>query len=152
MLSFEASLLDPVEVHATLRTMYWCINIPLEIARRSIANSIVAAVYDTNVPSAYNSTPGRLAAFARIISDRATFAYLCDVFVVEEPVSYRGRGLSVWMVEALRAHPELQGLRRWSLLTRDAHTLYERFGFGNLDEPKRYMEVSVPRIYERLGG
>jgi GNAT superfamily N-acetyltransferase len=75
--------------------------------------------------------------FARVITDRATFAYVADVFVLPE---HRGQGLGVWLMETIVAHPELQGLRRWLLATRDAHGLYERFGWGPVSEPDRWME------------
>ena len=83
--------------------------------------------------------------FARVISDFATFAYLGDVFVIEE---YRGQGLSKWLMETIVIYPELQGLRRWLLATRDAHGLYEQFGFGPLRFPERWMELPAPNAYE----
>jgi GNAT superfamily N-acetyltransferase len=82
--------------------------------------------------------------FARVITDRATFAYLGDVFVLDE---YRGRGLAGWMLEVIQAHPELQGLRRWVLLTRDAHALYARAGWAPLAAPDRYMERWFKGVY-----
>jgi GNAT superfamily N-acetyltransferase len=84
--------------------------------------------------------------FARVISDHATYAYLADVFILEE---FRGRGLGTWLIECIMAHPELQNLRRWALLTRDAHRLYEKFGFAAPKKPERHMELSNPDIYER---
>ena len=83
--------------------------------------------------------------FARVITDFATIAYLGDVFVVDE---YRGRGLSKWMMECITQHPALQGLRRWILLTRDAHGLYRQFGFTPIAAPDRYMELHNPKVYE----
>jgi GNAT superfamily N-acetyltransferase len=85
-------------------------------------------------------------AFARAVTDRATYAYLADVYVLE---AYRGRGLSKWMMEVLTAHPDLQGLRRWSLMTKDAHGLYARFGFTPLKHPDRSMERTHPGVYAR---
>ncbi|MFN7629184.1 MAG: GNAT family N-acetyltransferase [Pirellula sp.] len=82
--------------------------------------------------------------FARVITDRATFAYLCDVYVLPE---YRGRGLARWLMEVVVAHPDLQGLRRFVLVTRDAHGLYEKFGFKPLARPEGYMELHRPNIY-----
>jgi GNAT superfamily N-acetyltransferase len=81
-----------------------------------------------------------------VVSDRATFAYLADVFVVE---SYRGRGLGRWLVSCVLEHPELQGLRRWMLATRDAHGLYARHGFAPLRRPEWFMEINDPDIYQR---
>ncbi len=82
--------------------------------------------------------------FARVVSDQATFAYVGDVFVLEE---FRGRGLSKWLMEAIISHPDLQGLRRWVLATRDAHGLYEKFGFHELKFPERWMERPAPDAY-----
>lgn len=83
--------------------------------------------------------------FARVVSDFATVAYLGDVFVLE---AHRGRGLGKWMMECITQHPALQGLRRWILLTRDAHELYSRFGFTSVNAPDRYMELYRPDVYE----
>jgi GNAT superfamily N-acetyltransferase len=83
--------------------------------------------------------------FARVVSDFATVAYLGDVFVLE---SYRGSGLSKWMMECITQHPALQGLRRWILLTQDAHGLYKQFGFTPVAAPERYMELHNPNVYE----
>ena len=81
---------------------------------------------------------------ARVVTDRATYAWLCDVYVLEE---YRGQGLAVWLMECVCARPDLQGLRRFSLATRDAHELYRKFGFEDLDDPSKHMEIFRPRIY-----
>ena len=89
---------------------------------------------------------GAQAGFSRIISDRATVAYLGDVFVLEP---HRGRGLSKWMMDCIIGHPDLQGLRRWILLTRDAHGLYQQFGFTPLAKPDRWMELWAPDVYKR---
>ncbi len=86
--------------------------------------------------------------FARVVTDYATFAYLCDVFVIEE---YRGRGLSKWLMETVLAHPELQNLRRWLLATRDAHGLYQQFGFTALDAPSVFMQRHAPDVYVSAG-
>lgn len=87
--------------------------------------------------------------FARVITDRATFAYLADVFVLED---FRGRGLAKWLMECIVAHQELQGLRRWCLVTRDAHGLYQQFGFKPLAAPERWMELHDPGTYARSAG
>lgn len=132
----DPSRIDLKAVHAFLTTSYWAAGIPLETVERSIRNSLCFGVYHGN----------RQLGFARVITDRATFAYLGDVFVLPE---YRGQGLSKWMMECIVAHPDLQGLRRWSLLTRDAHDLYSQFGFTELKSPQRWMERHNPEIYAR---
>ena len=107
--------------------------------RRSIEHSLCFGVYEG----------GAQVGFARVVSDRATFAYLCDVFVIE---SRRGRGLGKLLLETIVAHPELQGLRRWLLATRDAHGLYRRFGFTELACPEIFMERHDPDVYARQDG
>jgi GNAT superfamily N-acetyltransferase len=89
----------------------------------------------------------QLVGFARIISDRATFAYLADVFILP---SHRGRGLSLWLMECIVSHPDLQGLRRWMLATQDAHRLYAKFGFTPLKSPESWMEIHRPDVYARI--
>lgn len=109
---------------------YWCRGIPRETFERSVANSMALGVYD--------EAAGTQVGLARVISDCATYAYLCDVFIHED---YRGRGLSRTLVAHILAHSRLQGLRRFALITRDAHGVYEPFGFANMQAPTRYMEV-----------
>jgi len=104
---------------------------------RSIAHSLNFGVYST--------TEGQVG-FARVITDRATFAYLADVFVIE---AHRSKGLSKLLMQAIMAHPELQGLRRWLLATWDAHGLYAQFGFKPLEKPERIMERVDPDVYMR---
>lgn len=118
---------------------YWSRDIPREVVERAVRNSIVFGLYDR----------GEQVGFARVTTDRATFAYLADVFVLEE---YRGRGLSVWLVQTIAAHPELQGLRRWLLATRDAHGLYEKIGFTPLSDPGLFMERFDPGVYSSPHG
>lgn len=141
LLSTDPGLMDAREVHAFLTQSYWAPEIPLEVVRRSIEGSLCFAVHDTA------GAPARLAGFARVITDRATFAYLADVFVTEP---YRGRGLSTWMMERILAHPDLHGLRRFCLLTRDAHALYARYGFAPMPDPTRYMEINDRGVYQRM--
>jgi GNAT superfamily N-acetyltransferase len=117
-------------VHGFLSGSYWARNIPRAVVERSIENSLCFGVYETSVPE-------KQVGFARVITDFATFAYLADVFVVEEA---RGKGLAQWLMEAIDGHPELQGLRRWMLVTRDAHGLYEKFGFVQVATPADHME------------
>jgi GNAT superfamily N-acetyltransferase len=123
----DKARLDVAMIHRFLRESYWASGIPREIVERSIANSLCFGIY----------VEGQQAGFARIISDHATFAYVADVFVLE---AFRGRGLSKRLMDAIVGHPTLQGLRRWSLATRDAHGLYARYGFTPLASPDRYME------------
>jgi GNAT superfamily N-acetyltransferase len=127
--------LDLDVIHGFLWNSYWAAGIPREVVERSIRGSLCFGLYRES---------GGQIGFARVITDRATFAHLADVFV-REP--WRGRGLSKWLLETILAHPELQGLRRFSLGTKDAHTLYARFGFMALEEPSRWMEILRPDVY-----
>lgn len=113
---------------------YWARERTLEQTRTAIENSMCFGVFDGE----------RQVAFARVVSDKATFAYVGDVFVVEE---YRGRGISKLLMRYIVEHPELQGLRRWVLATRDAHGLYEQFEFAPLRHPERWMEKTAPNAY-----
>lgn len=88
-----------------------------------------------------------LIGFARAVTDYSTFAYVADVFVLE---AYRGKGLSKWLMQTMVTHPQLQGLRRWALATRDAHGLYEKVGFKLLAKPERWMEIHFPDIYKNI--
>ena len=135
-ISADLARIDVEAAHAFLAGTYWAKDIPVEVVRRAIANSLcVAAFHD-----------GRQVAFARVVTDRATFAYLAEVYVLE---SHRGASLSRHLLDALFAHPELRGLRRWMLVTRDAHGLYEKFGFTALAHPDRVMQRHDPGIYLR---
>ena len=137
-ISTDTSLLDIEMVHNYLSLeSYWAKDIPIDIVKRSIANSLCFGLYGE----------GRQVGFARVISDRATFAYLGDVFIVQE---HRGKGLSTWLLQTIHQHPDLQGLRRWMLGTRDAHGLYEKFGWTILDEDtrKRFMQKHNKNIYQ----
>lgn len=128
--------LDLDVIHGFLRTSYWAKDIPRDVVQRSIDHSLCFGVYIAD----------QQVGFARVISDYTTFAYLADVFVLE---AYRGRGLSKHLMDAIVNHPELQGLRRWSLATRDAHGLYARYGFTPLADPARFMERHDPDAYKR---
>ena len=132
----DPSKIDRHLVHGFLAGSYWSKGIPREVFERSIANAICFSVYDGDAQ----------VGFARVVTDRATFAYLADVFVLE---THRGRGLSKLLMETIVAHPELQGLRRWVLATRDAHGLYARYGFTPLHQPDRFMERWNPQVYQR---
>src|SRR5277367_1313379 len=124
-ISTDRARLDLDVIHSFLTESYWAKGIPRETVARSIENSLCVGVY----------ADGKQVGFARVISDFATYAYLGDVFILEE---YRGRGLGKWLMECIMQHPKLQGLRRWTLLTRDAHRLYAGFGFTPLMAPERY--------------
>lgn len=137
VLSTDPERLDLDVIHSFLTECYWAQGIPRETVARSIENSLCFGVYAN----------GRQVAFARVISDFATYAYIGDVFVLD---AYRGRGLSKWMMRAITRHPQLQGLRRWTLLTRDAHKLYSQFGFVPLKSPGRYMEMHNPEVYSKV--
>ena len=117
---------------------YWAQGIPRDVVERSILNSICFGLY----------TDGEQIGFARVVSDKATFAYLADVFVLPE---HRGKGLSKWLMKTIHAHPELQNLRRWWLGTKDAHGLYEQFGWTRIndDVAKRFMQKHNPDVYKK---
>lgn len=120
-------------IHATLAATYWSPGVPRDVVARGCANALCAIARDGS---------GAVAGFARVISDRASFAWLCDVFVLPHA---QGRGVARGLVRALRAHPELQGLRRWLLATRDAHGVYAPLGFAPLAAPERWMEIFTLR-------
>jgi N-acetylglutamate synthase-like GNAT family acetyltransferase len=127
--------LDIETIHHFLRESYWAKGIPRSIVEKAINNSLCFGLYHNSIQIG----------FGRAVSDRATFAYLADVFVLP---AYRGRGLGKWLVSCVLAHPELQGLRRWLLATLDAHGLYESNGFSALQKPERFMEINDPDIYQ----
>lgn len=134
-ISTDSSRLDLGLIHRFLvEESYWARERTLEQTKTAIENSICFGVYDGE----------RQVAFARVVSDKATFAYVGDVFVVED---YRGRGISKMLMQYIVEHPELQGLRRWVLATRDAHGLYEQFEFAPLRHPERWMEKTAPNAY-----
>jgi GNAT superfamily N-acetyltransferase len=137
LLSTDPERLDVDVIHGFLTNCYWAKGISREVVAQSIERSLCFGVYD--------GTDAQVG-FARVVSDFATVAYLGDVFVLE---SHRGRGLSKWMMECVMQHPALQGLRRWILLTRDAHGLYAQFGFTPVKAPERYMELHRPDVYEK---
>jgi GNAT superfamily N-acetyltransferase len=135
MISTDRQRLDLDAVLAALHRTYWAAGMPREVLERAIANSVCFGVYHQD----------RLVGFGRVVSDLATYAYLTDIVIDE---AYRGRGLGYWLVECILAHPELQGLRRISLLTSGAQELYARFGFTSPTpaEPT-YMEIAFPQVY-----
>jgi GNAT superfamily N-acetyltransferase len=135
-ISSDPARLDLDLLHGWLTQSYWSPGIPRSTLARAIEHSICFGAY----------VGGRQVGFARVITDRATFGYLADVFVLEP---WRGRGLSRRLVEAVKAHPDLQGLRRFMLATRDAHGLYRKFGFGAPASPGSLMEILDPDVYRR---
>lgn len=138
--SDDPELVDRGIVHDFLRRSYWAQNIPRETVERSLDNAIVLGLYERNGGDL------RMIGMARAISDYATFAYLCDVFVLEE---WQRRGLGQWLVKGLLDHPRLQGLRRWMLATHDAHGVYAKLGFKPVADPSTLMTIHDPGIYKR---
>ncbi len=134
-ISSDPGRLDVDVIHAFLTRSYWAEGIPRQAVEKCIAGSICFGVY---------GDAGQVG-FARVVTDRATFGYLADVFILDE---FRGRGLSKRLMNAVMAHPDLQGLRRLTLVTRDAHSLYERYGFKPLAHPERHMEIHRSDIYQ----
>jgi GNAT superfamily N-acetyltransferase len=124
-------------VHAFLKAAYWSEGIPRPLLERACANSLCFSLLDVG---------GRQVGFARVITDSATYAYLCDVFVLPER---RGQGLGSWLMECVMAHPRLAGLRRFSLVTRDAHALYRPLGFTPLANPSGHLEIARPGLYRQ---
>ncbi len=137
--SMNPARFDVDMIHRFLTCCYWAEDIPRGIVRRSIENAVCFGVFDGD----------NQVGFARVITDRATYAYIGDVFILEP---HRGRGLSKLLMRTIMAHPELQGLRRWSLVTNDAHGLYQQFGFTPLARPQRYMEIVNPAVYKDMRG
>lgn len=128
--------MDLSVIHGFISQSYWASNIPLSTLQRAIENSLCFGVFG---PS------GEQVGFARMITDKATFAYLSDVFILEE---HRGKGLSKRLVQEIVSHPQLQGLRRMVLATLDAHGLYEQYGFKALANPQTFMEIWNPDVYK----
>ncbi|MBI4853357.1 MAG: GNAT family N-acetyltransferase [Acidobacteria bacterium] len=135
LISTDNSSLDLSVIHSFLTNSYWASGIPIDIVKKSIENSLCFGLYNQ----------GNQVGFARVISDYATFAYLADVFILP---SERGKGLSKWLMETIKTHPKLQGLRRWMLATRDAHGLYKQFGFEPIANPERLMAILNSNVYE----
>lgn len=129
-----AESVDLDAVHAFLTTSYWAAGISRELVARAVAGSLPFSLFHGV----------EQVGFARAITDRATYAYLADVYVLE---AHRGRELGKWLIATVLAHPDLQGLRRFGLVTRDAQGLYAQFGFRPLATPERHMEISRPGLY-----
>ena len=137
VISDDPARLDIAAIHAYLARSYWATGVPRDIVERSVRNSLCIGLYDA---------AGAQVGLARVVSDFATFAWLCDVYVLE---AHRGRGLSKALMRAVVAHPRLQCVRRITLGTRDAHGLYAQFGFTPLAKPENQMEKRQPQPWQR---
>lgn len=135
VISDRSERLDVEAIHSYLTRSYWSEGIPLETVKRAVAASLCIGAY---------TAAGTQVGLVRAISDYATFAYLCDVYILEE---HRRLGLAKAMLSFARRHPKLQGLRSWNLRTRDAHKLYETLGFKTVDNPESYMVLRFPDVY-----
>ena len=136
IISTDPARLDLDAIADMLTRAYWAVGRPRERTERAISNSLVFGLYDGE----------KQIGLARVVSDYAVFAYLCDVFIHEE---YRAHGLGKWLIETVMSHPDLQGLRRWTLATRDAHGLYRQFGWDTMQNPEKWMEILCPFPGER---
>ncbi|WP_136666658.1 GNAT family N-acetyltransferase [Flavobacterium sp. H122] len=137
LISTDKSKLDLDSIHDFLSTKaYWSLNIPKEKVHTAIQNSLCFGVYQNE----------KQIGFARVITDFSTIAYLGDVYILEE---YRGQGLSKWLIETIMNYENLQGLRRWILLTGDAHELYRRFGWTDIADPAKWMELHDKNVYSK---
>jgi GNAT superfamily N-acetyltransferase len=130
--------MDIVVIHQFISQSYWAKGIPIATMQKAIEGSFCFGVFHGE----------RQVGFARVVTDKATFAYLADVFIIEE---YRGKGLSKWLMEIIIGQPELQGLRRFLLATRDAHGLYRQFGFKDMVSAENLMQIHNPDIYKMEG-
>lgn len=140
LISDDPARLDAVAIHAYLTRSYWSEQIPLATVQRALANSLGIGAYEAG---------GAQVGLTRFISDFATFCYVCDVYVLED---HRGHGLAKAMLALAEQHPKLAGLRRWNLVTRDAHGLYAPFGFTAVTHPESYMERLDREVYKRIAG
>jgi GNAT superfamily N-acetyltransferase len=152
IVSTDKSWLDRDAIHAFLSTCYWSPGIARERVERAIEHSLCWGVYDTATPRASSGSGGgggggafAQVGFARVVTDRASFAYLCDVFVLE---SHRGSGVGKLLMKTIMAEPAIRGVRCFCLKTRDAHGLYKQFGFAPMPDPSRYMEILDRETYK----
>ncbi|PKN97175.1 MAG: GNAT family N-acetyltransferase [Chloroflexi bacterium HGW-Chloroflexi-5] len=133
----DKSKMDLATIHRFLsEESYWCKNVPVKRVKKAMDHSLNFGVFHGD----------RQVGYARVISDFSSVAYLGDVFILKE---FRGQGLSKWMMETIISHPELQGLRRWILLTADAHELYRKYGWTNIKNPEKWMEKHDPDAYKK---
>lgn len=137
LLSTDKSKLDLTSIHDYLSNRsYWAKGVPFDVVKKAAENSICFGIYEN----------GKQIGYARVITDMATIAYIGDVYIHED---YRRIGLSKWLMECIMKHPELQSLRRWILLTKDAHGLYHKYGFKEPEDFSLYMELKNPDVYKR---
>ncbi len=136
VISTDKSKLNLDVIHGYLVDCYWAKGIPRDIVARSLEHSLCFGIY----------LGKEQVGFSRVISDYATFMYIGDVFVLE---AHRGKGLSIAMMDMIVNHPDLQGIRTWTLLTKDAHGLYQKFDFDNHENPTRFMIRKVPNPYPK---
>ena len=134
----DVAAMDLDAIHAYLTRSYWSEGISKELVSRAMTGSLCFGLLEG----------GRQVGFARVVTDRATYAYLCDVYVLD---SHRKRGIGHWMLEAIDIHPDLQNLRRWGLVTKDAHSLYTAHGYAPLANPEHYLERVYRDVYVRGG-
>jgi GNAT superfamily N-acetyltransferase len=134
VISTDPWRLDLAVIHRFLSSSYWAEGISIELIKRSIEGSLNFGVFHQ----------GQQVGFARVVTDKATFAWLGDVFILE---THRGRGVALWLMKTIVAHPDLQGLRRFLLATRDAEALYAQVGFKPLAHPERFLEIHKPGLY-----
>jgi N-acetylglutamate synthase-like GNAT family acetyltransferase len=127
-ISTDPARLDMDAIVEMLQRAYWATGRPRERTERAFRNSLVFGVYDSN----------KQIGMARVVTDYSIFAYLCDVFIQED---YRARGLGKWLMQSIMNHPDLVDMRRWLLVTSDAHGLYRQFGFSTLEDPGRWMQI-----------
>jgi GNAT superfamily N-acetyltransferase len=147
LISTDPTKLDLHLIHEFLSEhSYWARGIPRDVVARSISHSLCFGAYALG--NGQPDSDWHQVGFARVATDKATFAYLADVFVLPE---HRGQGLSKRLMEAVLGHPDLQGLRRWMLATADAHELYRRFGFTALSQPGNFMQLHNPDVYKING-
>jgi GNAT superfamily N-acetyltransferase len=132
----DKSKLDIPFIHQFLTSSYWAMGISQEIVQRCVDGAVCFGVFHED----------QQIGFARVVTDKASFGYLADVFIDE---AWRGKGLSKWLMEVIIQHPDLQGFRRFLLATRDAHGLYRQFGFTDLNNPERWMQIHHPDVYKK---
>ncbi|OBT12118.1 GNAT family acetyltransferase [Vibrio sp. UCD-FRSSP16_10] len=137
-ISTNPNELDFEFIYQFISESYWAKGIPKQTLHKALSNSLCFAVFNDR---------GEQVGFARLITDKATFAYLADVFIIE---SYQGLGLSKWLVQTIIEHPDLQGLRRMLLATKDAHSLYAQFGFKGVENPEMLMQIWQPNVYNPI--
>ena len=147
LISTDPGLLDLDSIYAFVSRSYWGLGRPKEIMKRALENSLCFGIYDLSATGTMGGREhARQIGLVRVVTDHAVFAYLCDVYILEE---YRRQGLGKWLLETVMAYPDLQGLRRLALCTRDAHDFYRKYGFQGLESPGKWMELFTPYHIDR---